>query len=147
VPERSSAQWTARQIVDAFPDDSAPPYLRDRDSVYGHASRPRVRHLGIEELLTAPRSPWQNPFAERLIGSGRREYLSIVTEPMMLTFDFLRICGMRSCRMQQDAVGRVPLRPITRPPCPRRPSMIRADCPRSIRVVAQAGLEPATFGL
>jgi transposase InsO family protein len=63
-----TARWTAQQIVDAFPDDSAPSYLlRDRDQVYGQQFRHRVPH-----------SPWQNPFAERLIGSIRRECLNHV---------------------------------------------------------------------
>jgi len=77
VTEHPTAHWTAQQIVDAFPDDCAPPYLlRDRDCVYGHAFRQRVKGMGIDELLTAPHSPWQNPFAERLIGSIRRECLN-----------------------------------------------------------------------
>jgi putative transposase len=69
----------AQQIVAAFPDDSAPAYLlRDRDQVYGEQFRHRVKGMGIEEVLTAPHSPWQNPFAERLIGSIRRECLNHV---------------------------------------------------------------------
>src|SRR5437879_626449 len=79
LTEHPSAAWTAQQIVDAFPDDSAPSYLlRDRDSVYGHVFRQRVKGMGIGEVLTAPHSPWQNPFAERLIGSIRRECLNHV---------------------------------------------------------------------
>ena len=79
VTEHPTAAWTAQQIVDAFPDESAPSYLlRDRDSVYGHAFRQRVKGMGIAEVLTAPHSPWQNPFAERLIGSIRRECLNHV---------------------------------------------------------------------
>src|SRR5437867_6356206 len=79
VTEHPTAHWTAQQIVDAFPNDSAPSYLlRDRDQVYGEQFRRRVKGLGIEEVLTAPHSPWQNPFAERLIGSIRRECLNHV---------------------------------------------------------------------
>src|SRR6266567_2248646 len=79
VTEHPTAAWTAQQIVDAFPDDSAPSYLlRDRDSVYGHVFRQRVKSMGVGEVLTAPHSPWQNPFAERLIGSIRRECLNHV---------------------------------------------------------------------
>ena len=79
VTEHPTAAWTAQQIVDAFPDDSAPSYLlRDRDSVYGHVFRQRVKGRGVGEVLTAPQSPWQNPFAERLIGSIRRECLNHV---------------------------------------------------------------------
>src|SRR5436305_4864639 len=79
VTEHPTAHWTAQQIVDAFPDDSAPSYLlRDRDSVYGHVFRQRVKGMGIGEVLTAPHCPWQNPLAERLIGSIRRECLNHV---------------------------------------------------------------------
>jgi transposase InsO family protein len=79
VTEHPTAAWTAQQIVDAFPDDSAPSYLlRDRDQVYGEQFRHRMKGMRIEEVLTAPHSPWQNPFAERLIGSIRRECLDHV---------------------------------------------------------------------
>jgi transposase InsO family protein len=79
VTEHPTASWTALQIVHAFPEDSAPSYLlRDRDSVYGHVFRQRVKGIGIDEILTAPQSPWQNPLAERLIGSIRRECLDHV---------------------------------------------------------------------
>jgi putative transposase len=79
VTEHPTAHWTAQQIVGAFPDESAPAYLlRDRDQVYGRPFRHRVKGMGIEEILTAPQSPWQNPFAERLIGSIRRECLNHV---------------------------------------------------------------------
>ncbi len=74
VTDNPTAEWTARQIVEAFPWETAPRYLlRDRDAVYGFAFRHRVAGLGITEVLTAPRSPWQNPYVERLIGSVRRE--------------------------------------------------------------------------
>ncbi len=79
VTEHPTAHWTAQQIVDAFPDDSTLSYLlRDRDQVYGEQFRHRVKGMRIEEVLTAPHSPWQNPFAERLIGSIRRECLNHV---------------------------------------------------------------------
>jgi putative transposase len=79
VTEHPTARWTAQQIGDAFPNDSAPSYLlRDRDQVYGEQFRHRVTGMRIEEVLTALHSPWQNPFAERLIGSIRRECLNHV---------------------------------------------------------------------
>ena len=79
VTEHPTAAWTAQQLVDAFPDESAPAYLlRDRDHVYGPQFRHRMTAMGIEEILTAPHSPWQNPFAERVIGSIRRECLNHV---------------------------------------------------------------------
>jgi transposase InsO family protein len=74
-----TAEWTAQQVVDAFPFDTAPRYLiRDRDCIYGARFRNRAKSLGIEEVITAPRSPWQNPYVERLIGSIRRECLNHV---------------------------------------------------------------------
>jgi transposase InsO family protein len=79
VTEHRTAHWTAQQIVDAFPDESAPEFLlRDRDNVYGQTFRQRVKGMGIQEVLTALRSPWQNPFAERLVGSIRHECLDHV---------------------------------------------------------------------
>ncbi len=76
VTEHPTAEWTGQQMVEAFPWDTAPRYLlRDRDDIYGAYFANRVAGLGIEEVLTAPRSPWQNPFVERLIGSIRRECL------------------------------------------------------------------------
>jgi putative transposase len=79
VTDHPTAQWTAQQLVDAFPDESAPAYLiRDRDGVYGQPFRHRVKGMGIEKVLTSPQSPWQNPFVERLIGSIRRECLNHV---------------------------------------------------------------------
>ena len=66
--------WIARQITEAFPWNEAPRYLiRDRDQVYGAAVRNRLRAMGIRDKPIAPGSPWQNGFAERLIGSIRRE--------------------------------------------------------------------------
>ena len=77
--EHPTAAWTAQQIVEAFPDDTGPSYLlRDRDTIYGHVFLQRVKGMEIREVLTAPQSPWQNPFVERLIGSIRRECLDHV---------------------------------------------------------------------
>ena len=69
-----SAGWTARQALQAFPGDIAPRYLlRDWDGIYGEAFRRQVRQMGVRELLISRASPGQNPFAERPIGSLRRE--------------------------------------------------------------------------
>src|SRR5262249_50451928 len=74
--EHPTAEWTAQQIIEAFPDDTAPRYLlRDRVSVYGEEFRSRVKGMQIEEVVTAPHSPFQNPYAVREIGSIRRECL------------------------------------------------------------------------
>ena len=79
VTEHPTAAWTAQQIREAFPEDLGPRYLiRDRDRVYGDRFQDSVKEMGITEVLTAPQSPWQNGFAERLIGSIRRECLDHV---------------------------------------------------------------------
>ena len=79
VTAHPSADWVAQQIREAFPWDTAPRYLiRDRDGAYGQSFRSTVMAMGVEEVVTAPRSPWQNPYVERLIGSVRRECLNHV---------------------------------------------------------------------
>ena len=76
VTAHPTAEWIARQITDAFPWDEAPDYMiRDRDGSYGQAVTKRLTAMGIRDHPTAPRSPWQNGHAERLIGSIRRECL------------------------------------------------------------------------
>lgn len=79
VTEHPTAAWAAQQVVEAFPWDTAPKYLlRDRDTIYGSWFRRRAKSMGVEEVLTAPQSPWQNPYSERLNGSIRRECLDHV---------------------------------------------------------------------
>src|SRR5437870_2570295 len=74
ITTHPTADWIARQITEAFPWNEAPHYLiRDRDQVYGAAATRRLRAMGIRDKPIAPGSPWQNGFAERLIGSIRRE--------------------------------------------------------------------------
>jgi transposase InsO family protein len=74
VTANPTAEWVARQITEAFPWDEAPRHLiRDRDRIYGSVVTRRLRAMGIRDKPTAPASPWQNGFAERLIGSIRRE--------------------------------------------------------------------------
>jgi transposase InsO family protein len=76
VTTSPTAEWIARQITEAFPWDSAPGYLiRDRDCVFGSVVRQRLHAMGIRDKPIAPLSPWQNGFAERLVGSIRRECL------------------------------------------------------------------------
>jgi putative transposase len=79
VTEHPTAEWTAQQIIEAFPDQTAPRWaVRDRDAVYGDVFRRRVAGIGIREVISSPSSPWQNPYADRLIGSIRRECLAYV---------------------------------------------------------------------
>ena len=73
------AEWTAQQIIHAFPYEQAPRFLlRDRDGIYGVYFQKRVKSMGIEEVPIAPRCSWQNPYCERVIGSIRRECLERV---------------------------------------------------------------------
>jgi transposase InsO family protein len=79
VTAHPTAEWTAQQLREAFPWDSAPRYLlRDRDRIFGQDFREQVKAMGIEEVLSAPRSPWQRAYVERVIGSIRRECLDHV---------------------------------------------------------------------
>jgi transposase InsO family protein len=79
VTAHPTAAWTAQQLREAWPCDTAPRFLlRDRDAIYGSDLRRTARAMGLEEVLTAPRAPWQNPFVERLIGSLRHECLDHV---------------------------------------------------------------------
>src|SRR6202165_3869172 len=79
VTANPTAEWTARQITEAFPWDGPPGYMiRDRDRIYGVVVTRRLRAMGIRDKPIAPASPWQNGFAERLIGSIRRECLDHV---------------------------------------------------------------------
>ncbi len=79
VAAHPTARWTAQQVIDAFPFNESPRFLiRDRDAIYGHEFRERVRNMGIAEVIIAYRSPWQTPYVERLIGSIRRECLNLV---------------------------------------------------------------------
>jgi transposase InsO family protein len=76
ITSHPTAELSARQIIDAFPWTEAPRYLiRDRDAVYGQVVTRRLKSMGIRDRPTAPRSPWQNGYVERLIGSIRRECL------------------------------------------------------------------------
>ena len=79
VTQNPTQVWLARQITEAFPWDTAPRFLlRDREASYGQTFRNRVQAMAIEEVVTAPRSPWQNAYVERIIGSIRRECLDHV---------------------------------------------------------------------
>jgi putative transposase len=93
VTQNPTQTWLARQITEVFPWDTAPRYLlRDRDTSYGIFFQNRVRAMGIEEVLTAPRSPWQNPYVERIIGSIRRDCLDHV-----IIFNEMHLRRVLSC--------------------------------------------------
>jgi putative transposase len=87
VTEHPTAAWTAQQLREAFPWDQAPRYLvHDRDRTF-QAVKATAKAMGIEDVVTAPRSPWQNGYVERFIGSVRRQCLDHV---IMLTENGLR---------------------------------------------------------
>jgi putative transposase len=85
VTSSPSARWTGQQVINACPWDTAPRYLlRERDGIYGAEFRRRVKNMGIAEVVIAARSPWQNPYVERVIGTLRRELLDhviVLNEP------------------------------------------------------------------
>jgi transposase InsO family protein len=79
VTAHPTAEWTGQQLRNAFPFEQFPRYLlRDRVAIFGQDFREQVRDMGIEEVLSAPRSPWQRAYVERVIGSIRRECLDHV---------------------------------------------------------------------
>ena len=79
VTAHPTAQWTAQQLREAFPWNAAPRYLlRDRDRIFGDEFTKQVKDMGIQEVVSAPRSPWQRAYIERLIGTLRRECLDHV---------------------------------------------------------------------
>jgi len=79
VTAHPTAEWTGQQLREAFPFDQFPRYLlHDRDAIFGNDFREQVRDMGIREVLSTPRSPWQRAYVERVIGSIRRECLDHV---------------------------------------------------------------------
>ena len=95
VTAHPTAEWTAQQLREAFPWDSAPRYLlRDRDRIFGHEFVEQVKAMGIKQVLSAPRSPWQRAYVERVIGTIRRECLDhmIVFNEGSLRFHMQNFC-------------------------------------------------------
>jgi transposase InsO family protein len=79
VTAHPTAEWTAQQLREAFPWDTAPRYLlRDRDRIFGDAFSKQAQDMAIQGVLSAPRSPWQRAYVERMIGTIRRECLDHV---------------------------------------------------------------------
>jgi transposase InsO family protein len=120
VTSNPTAEWTARQLLEAFPWDNAPRYLlRDRDGIYGEKFCDTAKWMGIREVLTAPRSPWQNTYVERLIGSIRRECLDhvIVFRAVGLRrilkdyFDYYERCRTH-LSLEKDAPVSQPVEPL-----------------------------------
>jgi putative transposase len=131
VTPNPTAEWAALQLLQAFPDGEAQPrYLvRDRDSVYGNSFTHQLEVMGIDQVLIAPRSPWQNAYAERVIGSIRRECLDHV---IVLNEDHLRrmLAGYvryyNESRVHSSLEGNAPIARIVDPPSNGRVVAIRA---------------------
>jgi hypothetical protein len=116
VTTNPTTEWTSRQITEASPWDTAPPnMIRDRDGIYADIFRGRVKSVGIQEVLIAPRSPWQSPFIERLIGSIRRDCLDHV------------VVRRAPLAVRSDLVPRL----LPRLPLPHVPGRRRAGAPRT----------------
>jgi putative transposase len=112
VTARPTAQWTAQQLREAFPFGRVPLYpLRDRDAIFGLDFSDQVRDMGIEEVLSAPRSPRQRAYIKRIIGSIRRECVDHVIVPgegsfrrtLVAYFDYYH---RSSCRTRSRVVVR-----------------------------------------
>ena len=108
VHEQPHAAWVAQQLREAFPFDQAPRYLiRDNDGIYGNETVRCLDALGIEEVKTAPGSPWQNAYAERVIGTLRRDLLDHVivineAHPERLLSDYLLYYHDSRCHQSLD---------------------------------------------
>ena len=117
VTPNPTADWTALQIVQAFPYDSAPRFLlRDNDGIYGAKFRQTVESLGIQEVRTAFRSPWQNPYVERVIGSIRRECLDrliVLNESGLrkILDEYVRYYNEHRCHQSLASNARLPRKP------------------------------------
>ena len=117
VTRHPTAEWTGRQLREAFPFDQLPRYLlRGRDRIFGQNFREQVRDLGTEEVLSTPRSPWQRAYVGRVIGSIRRECLDhvIVFNEVSLRrtpasyFDYYH-CSRTHLALNKDSPGPRPV--------------------------------------
>jgi putative transposase len=120
VTAHPTAEWTAHQLREAFPWDTAPRYLlRDRDRIFGQDFVEQVKAMGIKPVLSAPRSPWQRAYVERVIGTIRRECLDhvIVFHPASLSRhlgQFLDYYHHSRCHLALEKDTPEP-RPVQRP--------------------------------
>ena len=137
VTQHPTAEWIARQLTEAFPWHEAPRYLvRDRDRVYGDVAIRRIRAMGIRDKPIAPASPWQNGFAERLIGSIRRECLDHLV--ILGEAHLRRILGTYACTTSERTGHWTKMR---------RPFALFSGSGQSRHTRSSAGFITATFGL
>jgi putative transposase len=124
VTDHPTAVWTARQIVETFPNGTAPGYLlRDRDAIYGECFTRCLVNMGIREVIIAPRAPWQDAFVERVIGSIRRECLDhviILSEAHLRRVLHAYLAYYNTTRPHQSLENNSPQpRDVEPPPCGR----------------------------
>src|SRR5258707_3705326 len=132
VTSHPYAAWAAQQIVDAVGLDAAVVrVIRDRDSIYGGVFSTRVEHMGIQQLRTAPRSPWQNGFAERFVGTLRRELLDqviVLRERHLLRLVRLHAVYYNEDRPHMSLDGDAPVtRPVESPSAGRVVALFPVD--------------------
>jgi len=114
VTSQPCAQWCALQVKQAFPWDTAPRFLlRDNDKVYGKVFSQSMTNMGIEEVRISPYCPWQNPYAERIIGSIRRDCLDhmiILNEDHLyrVLAEYFRCYNESRCHESLDGNAPVP---------------------------------------
>jgi transposase InsO family protein len=121
VTAHPTAEWTSQQLREAFPFDQVPRYLlRDRDGIFGCDFTRHVKAMGIQEVLSAPRSPWQRAYVERVIGTIRRECLDhviVFSEASLrrtLLWYFTYYHGARThLSLRKDAPDTRPVHPTT----------------------------------
>ena len=122
MTDHPTAVWTARQILEAFPNETAPRYLlRDRDAIYGERFTRCLANMGIRDVIIAPRAPWQNAFAERVIGSIRRECLDhviILSEAHLRRVLRAYLAYYNTARPHQSLANNSPQPRLVEPPAP-----------------------------
>jgi transposase InsO family protein len=121
VTNHPTARWTAQQVVEAFPADGTEPryLLRDRDGIYGDHFQSQVKKMGIRQILVSPRSPWQNPYAERVIGSFRQEcanHLIVLSESHLRRVLRGYVAYYKASRPHSSLNGNSPLGRQVEPP-------------------------------
>jgi transposase InsO family protein len=121
ITAQPTAAWVAQQLREAFPFETAPQYLlRDRDATYGREVRDCLRALNVEEVVSAPRSPWQNPYVERFFGSLRRECLNhvlVFNERQLRRIVSAYLTYYHQCRPHMALVNNAPEARAVELPC------------------------------
>ena len=147
MTDHPTAIWTARQILEAFPNETAPRYLlRDRDAIYGEPFTRCLANMGIRDVIIAPGAPWQNAFAERVIGSIRRECLDhviILSEAHLCRVLRAYLAYYNTARPHQSLANNSPQPRMVEPP-PRGRVIAATSAPPDHRDRDSLWLAPST---